>query len=307
MNYFITGGLGLIGSQIANTLQGQVTILSRSLNNKQRLTKKATIIQKDLLKISSRDLSGTDIIYHCASTVHNYHVLTDPHIDIQTNLTGTITLLEAVKNLKKKPVFVYLSTFFVYGNTHDETKKSINEKSSTDPLAIYPATKLCAESIIKLYGKLYNIPYRIVRLTNVYGEHESFDNKKKGALNFLIMQAVRGEKLNIYRGGNFYRDYIYVDDVVSALMFLEKKQTVNEIFLIGFGKPVYFKELITHLHNVTGNKSLIEEIEPPEFHKIVGIRNFKADTSKINNLGWKAKIDYKEGIERIVNYYKSIV
>jgi nucleoside-diphosphate-sugar epimerase len=64
--------------------------------------------------------------------------------------------------------------------------------------------------------------------------------------------------------------------------------------------------MINHLHNLTGNKSAINEVEPPEFHKVVGIEDFVADTTKINKLGWKAKIDYKEGIGRIVNKYKNI-
>ncbi|PIT89042.1 MAG: hypothetical protein COU27_02430, partial [Candidatus Levybacteria bacterium CG10_big_fil_rev_8_21_14_0_10_36_7] len=220
-HYLITGGLGLIGSALANAIDTKTTILTRSTKNKKRLKRKdVKIVVKDLNNISTNDLGGTDVIFHCASTVHNYHVLDDPFIDTHTNIVGTTKLLEACKKLKKKPKIIYLSTFFVYGNTYEKTGKPITEDSPTDPLAIYPATKLCTESIIKLYGKLYNIPYIICRLTNVYGEHEHFDNKKKGALNYLIMQAVLGKELSIYRGGNFFRDYLHVDDLVDALLFL---------------------------------------------------------------------------------------
>lgn len=307
LSYLVTGGYGLIGSLLINTLKGKVTILSRSEKHKERVIRKdVKVLLKDLNKIEEEDIKGVNIIYHCASTVDNYNVLSNPYIDIETNINGTIRLLEICKNLAKKPKIIYPSTFFVYGNEYDRTHKPINEESKTDPLAIYPATKLCTESIIKLYAKLYQIPYIICRLTNVYGEEEEYNNKKKGGLNYLLMQLVKGEPIAIYKGGNFYRDYLYVRDVVDAFQFLESR-IENDTFLIGYGKSTLFKDIIEYAQTLTGKKSRITEIDPAPFHKIVGITNFVADTSKIRNLGWAPKIDYKEGIKRVINRYKRIV
>lgn len=304
-SYLITGGLGLIGSALANRVTGDITIFSRSDKYKNRIKQQdVKLIVKDLNAIEEKDVENIDVIYHCASTVDNYHVLDNPYIDIHTNIEGTIRLLQCCKSLPKKPKIIYLSTFFVYGNEYDKTHIPINEDSKTDPLAIYPASKLCSESIIKLYSRLYEIPYIICRLTNVYAEEEAFTNKKKGALNYIIMQALKGEPLSIYNGGNFYRDYIFRDDVVDALTFLEQK-TSNESFLIGYGKPVLFKNIIQYIHEVTQKKSSITSIEPPAFHKAVGITNFVADISKITRLGWNPQIDYKQGIDRIVQVYKN--
>jgi UDP-glucose 4-epimerase len=306
-SYLITGGYGLIGSALSNSLTGNITILSHSEKHKERLNKKnVKTILRDIVDIQKADLEGIDVVYHLASTVDNYNVLTNPYLDVETNVNGTIKLLEACKDLEKKPKIVFLSTFFVYGNEYDKTKIPINEESKTDPLAIYPATKLCAESIIKLYSRLYKIPYLICRLTNVYDKNEDFSNKKKGGLNYMIMQAIKGERLSVYNGGNFLRDYIYLDDVISAIKFLKEKNIRNDTYLIGFGKPILFKDIINYLHEITGKKSEIVEINPPEFHKAVGINNFVADTSKISRLGWKPMIDYKEGIKRIVNEYKAL-
>lgn len=306
-SYFITGGYGLVGSALANAVEGKVTILTRSERHKERINKKGVkVLLKNLLKITKKDVQGHDIIYHCASTVDNYNVLTNPYIDVETNINGTIRLLEACKDLVKKPTIIFFSTFFVYGNECIRTKKPVTEKSKTEPLAIYPATKLCAESIIKLYSSLYHIPYIICRLTNVYSENEDYDNKKKGALNYMIMLAVKGAPLSLYKGGNFKRDYVFLDDVISAARFLEKKNVSCDTYLIGYGKPVLFKNLIDYICKLTGKKSKITEIEPPEFHKVVGITDFAADTSKINKLGWSAKIDYKEGLKRIVNAYAQL-
>jgi len=302
-HYLVTGGLGLIGSELVNAISDPTIVISRSKKSINRLKRNdVTIVYKDIIDIFSDDLSGIDIIYHLASTVDNYNVLTDPYVDVETNIRGTIHLLECCKPLQKKPKVIFTSTFFVYGNQYEKQNNPINESSPTDPLALYPATKLCAENAIKLYGKLYDIPYLICRLTNVYSENESYTNKKKGALNYLIMRAVKGETIPLYDGGNFFRDYIHVNDVVSALRFLESRAE-NDVFLIGFGTPVLFKDIVDYVLKLTGNKSTIENIEPSPFHKIVGIRSFIADTKKIESLGWHASIDYKMGIQRIVGEY----
>lgn len=307
-SYLVTGGAGLIGSALVNTLKGNVVVLTRSIKYKERIQREdVKIILKDLSAISNTDLEGIDTIYHLASTVDNYNVLENPYIDVETNINGTIHLLELCKNLPKKPKIIYLSTFFVYGDEYDRSKTPIDEESKTDPLAIYPATKLCAESIIKLYSRLYDLPYLICRLTNVYSENEDYKNKKKGALNYMIMQAVKGETLSVYKGGHFYRDYIHVDDVVSALNFLEDKNITNETYLIGYGSPVLFKDLINIVYELTDRKSQIKEIDPPFFHRVVGIKSFVADISKIKKLGWEPKIDYKEGAKRVIDKYKSLM
>ncbi|MBI2075575.1 MAG: NAD(P)-dependent oxidoreductase [Candidatus Harrisonbacteria bacterium] len=306
--YVITGGLGLIGSLLANSVEGAVTVIDRVGTPKDRLTQKdARIILKDLNALEAADIAGADVIYHCASTVHNYHVLDNPYIDVDTNLKGTIRLLELVKDMAVKPLVIYPSTFFVYGNTCDKSGgKPVNEESATDPRALYPATKLCAESIIKLYSRLYDIPYLIVRLTNVYAEGEDFTQKKKGALSFLIMSAVKGEEVTMYGDGGFYRDYIYVNDVVDALRFLETKAK-NDTFLIGYGTPVKFKDIIDYILEQTGHRAKLVAMEPPAFHRAVGVGNFIADTSKINALGWKAKVDYKAGLARVIECYRKLV
>lgn len=305
-SYLITGGLGFIGSSLANAIEGAVTIVSRSDEHRDRIKRKdAKFIIKNISKLEKSDIDNIDVIYHCASTVHNYHVLTDPYLDIDINLNGAVRLLELCKDLPKRPKIIYLSTFFVYGNEYSRTKKVITEESKTEPLGIYPATMLCAESIIKLYSRIYDIPYIICRLANVYGEREGFGDSKKGVLNFLIMKAVKGENINLYNGGNFYRDYIHVDDVVSALRFLERK-TSNDLFLIGYGKPVKFKDMLDYILEQTGKRSRIIDIEPPPFHKAVGITNFVADTSKINSLGWRAAIDYRIGLQRVIEFCKSL-
>ena len=304
MNVLITGGLGFIGSALANRLcrEHQVTVLTRSEKKRSRLREPDRVRVKvgALEDVTSADCADMDFVIHCASTVDNYNILTDPYLDVRTNCAGTIALLEACK--ERKPKLLFVSTFFVYGN---QPKLPVDEQSPCDPLGLYQATKLCAEQFCKIYGRLYSVHVNICRLTNVYGPGETFDNTKKGAFNFLIRKAQLGEPINVYRGGDFFRDYLYIDDAVEALVTVAERAPAGELYLAGSGEPVQFKDLMECLHRLTGRKSAIGAIDPPQFHQVVGIRNFSASIAKIKTLGWTPKVGYEEGIKRTLASYGS--
>lgn len=304
MNVLITGGLGFIGGALANRLcrAHQVTVLTRSEKGRSRLREpdRVRVNVRRVEEITAADCAGMDLVVHCASTVDNYNILSDPYLDIRTNCDGTIALLEACKEHKPKVLFV--STFFVYGNP---AKLPVDEESPCEPLGLYPATKLCAEQFCRIYSRLYPFHLNICRLTNVYGPGEEFDNTKKGAFNFLVRKAQRGEPIDLYRGGDFFRDYLYIDDAVEALTTVAELAPAGELYLVGSGEPVMFKDLIECLHRLTGRKSAIGSMEPPQFHQVVGIRNFSANIAKIRALGWVPKIGYEEGITRTLASYGS--
>jgi nucleoside-diphosphate-sugar epimerase len=304
MNILITGGLGFIGGALANRLcrAHRVTVLTRSEKGRWRLREpeRVRVHVGAVEDITSADCAGMDLIVHCASTVDNYNILTDPYLDVRTNCAGTIALLEACKEYKPKLLFV--STFFVYGNPPN---LPVDEESPCDPLGLYPATKLCAEQFCKIYSRLYSFHLNICRLTNVYGPGEAFDNTQKGAFNFLIRKAQLGEPINVYRGGDFFRDYLYIDDAVDAIAMVAERAPAGELYLVGSGEPVLFKDLMECLHRLTGRKSPIGSIPPPRFHEVVGIRNFSANIAKIRALGWVPKVGYEEGIARTLASYGS--
>jgi nucleoside-diphosphate-sugar epimerase len=303
MNILITGGLGFIGGALTNRLcrEHQVTVLTRSEKGRSRLLHPDRVQVKvgAVETITAADCAGMDLVIHCASTVDNYNILTDPYLDVRTNCDGTLALLEACK--EHKPKFLYVSTFFVYGNP---PRLPVDEQSHCEPLGLYPATKLCAEQFCKIYGRLYSFHVNICRLTNVYGPGEAFDNTKKGALNCLIRKAQLGESFDLYRGGDFFRDYLYVDDAVEALVTIALHAPAGELYLAGYGEPIAFKDLIDCLHRLTGRRSTIGSIPPPRFHEIVGIRNFSADTAKVRALGWAPKIGIEEGLRRTLASYE---
>lgn len=307
-NVLITGGMGFIGSHLARKYVNEgwnVTILSRSDKKRHNIAdidKDVKIILKDIREIGKEDVSGMDIIFHLAGTVDNYAIEEgDPYRDIEINCKGTIALLEACKNFNKDARIIFASTFFVNGNVE---KLPVTPETPCNPLGIYPATRLAAEHFCKIYNSVFGMDCMIMRFTNVFGPFEQGNNKKKAGFNFMINQAVNGEELKVYRNGEFIRDYIYVDDVVDACKVIGEKGKTGEVYYVGRGEFVKFKRLVEIIaSNIPGLKT--SPIEPPAFHKAVGIVDFVADVSHLKSLGWEPKVSLEEGIAKTIDYYSS--
>ena len=299
-NVLITGGLGLIGSCLTEKYVNSgenVTILSQSdkrINNIKGLENKITLKIKDIKDISPEDVINQDYIFHFASTVDNYNIHDQPHLDVNVNCNGTISLLEVCKEFNPSARIVYPSTFFVNGNLD---KLPATPESPCNPLGLYPATKLAAENFCKIYNQVFDMNTVIARFTNVFGEKEANNNKKKAAFNYLMGLALRGEEIPLYDAGNFYRDYIFVDDVADACQTIAEKGETGKIYYVGNGKPQKFKELIDIVIE-EAKSGTIKNISPSEFHNRIGIKDFYCDNSPLRNLGWKPKISIREGIKK---------
>jgi len=304
-NVLITGGMGFIGSHLARSLVqsgDNVTILSRSdrkRRNIEDIASSVNVLVKDIREIKPEDVHGMDQIYHLAGTVDNYAVENkQPFRDIETNCLGTQCLLEACRLAESKARLLFGSTFFVYGNL---SKLPATPESHTNPLSLYGATRLCAEKLTQIYGKAYNLNPVVARFANVFGPFDDA-NKQKGAFNWMIGLAVNGEPLNVYNGGEFVRDYIYVGDVVDACKLLAEKGEKLKIYDVGRG-PVKFADLIGMIvKQIPGVK--INFMDPPKHHKNVGITDFYTSSLDLRGLGWEPKVSLEEGIVRTIDYYK---
>lgn len=295
----VLGGTGFIGSALLSGLPD--TVISISRTKKPKLEAKyphVKFLYKSIKHLTHEDIVYADTIFYCASTTDNFGILENPHKDIDINLNQLVSFLEKIKSSAQKPKIIYLSTFFVYGNYYDAYQKRVNEETPTDPLSLYSATKLCAESILKLYGRMYDIPIVICRLSNIYGVGDQALHKK-GVLNYFIKLAKKNKDLTLYDNGNFVRDYVYIDDLISALVLIQAKAN-NDTFLIASGTSTSFKNVIETICKLTGSTSKFSSIQSPTFHRAVGVTSFKADISKLRSLGWKPKVTLKEGLKRII-------
>jgi len=222
--------------------------------------------------------NSTDILY-LISTTHNYNLLQK---DVEVNLGK---LSRVLSTLNSGITFNFISSWFIYPSN---TKLPAKESNDWDgwPQGNYSLTKSFAEELVMQYCQREGISYRIFRLANVFGKRDNF-SKKKNALQYLINEMRHNRDIELYWGGEFYRDYIHVDEVCRMLYEGVENLPVDDIYNVGSGRSFLFRDLIIIAHAVLGSKSKIRAIEPPEFHKKVQVKNFYMDVSKLNFYGIK--------------------
>lgn len=242
-----------------------------------------------------------DILYFI-STVDNYNVHNNLHVDIDTNLSVLMNVLENI-DTEEDVTFNFVSSWFVYGKNNEIPFRE--DHSKCEPTGFYSITKRCAEQLLISFCQTHNIKYRIFRLANVLGAGDSKISKKKNALQFLIKEIVNGNDVPLYYGGEVLRDYIYVDDVCDAIKLCIDTAPSDEIINIGSGKPHRFLDLIEKAIVCSDSPSKIIQIDPTKFHDIVQVRHSYLDVTKLNSYGFDAKFNIDMIISNLVEYYKS--
>jgi nucleoside-diphosphate-sugar epimerase len=275
----VFGGKGFIGSRFCSLYQDEVIVNDR-----------ADYVPK------------SDNVLYFISTIDNYNIHNDLHVDVDTNLKVMLSVLEHVKN-NPNTTFNFVSSWFVYGQNSKIPFKE--DDLECNPTGFYSITKRCAEQLLISFCNTFNIKYRIFRLANVLGEGDTKISKKKNALQFLVKEIVENRDVELYYGGNVLRDYIYVDDVCHAIHHCMVNGPVDEIINIGSGKPYLFLNIIKKAIKYAKSNSKIIDIQPTHFHNVVQVKNSYLDTTKLKNYGYTCKYDIDYTISKLVDYYKT--
>lgn len=237
---------------------------------------------------------SNDILY-LISTVDNYSVKTNPFVDIETNLT---TLMRVLENCKNNPntVFNFVSSWFVYGDTDLPAK----ETSYCNPKGFYSITKRAAEQMLISYCETYNIKYRILRFANVVGGNDKKTSKKKNALTYLINELLSNNDIELYDNGDFYRDYIHINDLCRAIELIVTVGEHNTIYNVGNGIPIHFGDIIRYAKEVAHSSSQIKSIPQADFHKLVQVKSMYMDNSKLKKLGYSESYTATDIIDELI-------
>jgi len=307
LRILITGGLGFIGSHLVDSLtkkNNEIMILTKTLSKRKNLLKsnKRIIIKKiDITNFQKVSLLikkfKPEVIVHLAGNTSHSKSFEKPLQDIDSNIKSTLSILETIKKEKLSCKFILGSTFIVIGKP---AKLPVNENTPCNPTTIYGTNRLASEHLCKIYHELYGIHTNIFRITNSFGPREQII-PKKNAVNFLIYQAFKKEKINIFNKGRFFRDLIYVDDVITGINVIIKKGKPGELYWIGSGKKIWFKKLSKILQNLTGCE--INYPETPEYTKKVDVGNFVINNSKLKSLGWKPRTSIELGIKKTLKFF----
>jgi UDP-glucose 4-epimerase len=311
MKIMITGGLGFVGSHLVDTLtksNHEIIILTKSLSKKNNLKldlKKNKITIKKLNIENFKKFSeiiikyDPDVLFHLAGETSHSNSFLDPMNDVDLNIKSTICALETIRKNKIKCRFILGSTFVTIGKPQ---KLPVNENSFCNPTTIYGASKLNCENLCKIYNNVYDLDTIIFRITNSFGPREQIISNKN-AINYLIYRAYSNEQITLFNKGKFYRDLIYISDVISALQIIMKKGKSGNLYWISSGKKTWFYKFGNLLTKNTGTEVVFPST--PNYTKKTDVGNFVVDNSKLKKLGWRQNVSIEEGIRKTLDYFKS--
>ena len=305
----ITGGMGFIGSHLSEELlieKHNLVILTKSFFKKQNITNISKKIKVEKIDVTDFKKLGKsiqknkpDVIIHLAGQTSHLQSFENPLKDIDSNAKSTLFILEEIRKKKLKCRFVLGSSFIVVGRP---SKLPVDEKTPCWPTTIYGTNRLASEHYCKIYHEVYGLDTLTFRITNSFGPREQVVSTKN-AVNFLIHEAFLGKTVTIFKKGNFFRDIIYVSDVISGIKTIMKKGKSGELYWISSGKKIWFYELGKLLEKLTDAK--VKFVKEPNYTKKVDVGNFVVDNSKLRALGWKPKINLNQGIKETLEYFKS--
>ena len=306
VNILVTGGMGFVGSHLVEQLvkeKHNITIVTKSekkRNNLLSVIKKIKIKKCNVANFSKfgkiLDKCNPDLIIHLAGITSHSKSFDKPLEDIDSNAKSTLFILEKIRKNNPKCKFILGSTFIVIGKPK---KLPVNEDSECNPTTIYGANRLASENYCKIFHRVYGIDARIFRITNSFGPREQII-PKKNAVNFLINEALQKNKITIFNEGKFFRDLIYISDVISGIKKIIKKGKAGNLYWIASGKKTWFYELASILQKETNCK--IKYTKTPRYTKKVDVGNFYVNNSKLRDLGWSPKVTVKDGIKKTLKF-----
>ena len=258
MNFLITGAAGFLGSSLANQLarEGHQIrgIDDLSTGNPQALAPDIHFTRGD---VSDRPklwtlLQEVDVVYHPAARVSVPESVLYPRDYNTVNVGGTVALMEAMRDVGVRRV-VLASSGAVYGDLGDQT---LTESITPNPRSPYAVSKLAAEFYVRTIGGLWGIETVSLRLFNAYGPGQHLPASHPPVVPHYLKQALQGGTLVAHGDGTQTRDYVYVDDVVSALVAAATAPNINGLVInVGSGTETSIRDLIKCVLDVTGSQA----------------------------------------------------
>jgi UDP-glucose 4-epimerase len=301
MNFLITGAAGFLGSALANQLareDHQVRGLDDlSTGTPQALGPDIHFTRGD---VSDRPklwtlLQEVDVVYHLAARVSVPESVLYPRDYNTVNVGGTVALMEAMRDVGVRRV-VLTSSGAVYGDLADQPLK---ETVTPNPRSPYAVSKLAAEFYVRTIGGLWGIETVSLRIFNAYGPGQHLPASHPPVVPHYLKQAMRGGTLVVYGDGNQTRDFVYVDDVISALVATATAPNINgQVINVGSGTETSVRELIKSVMDVTGTQA--EVIYNAKSSG--GVSRMRADlTQASSKLNYQPSISLFEGLRLTLN------
>lgn len=295
----ITGANGYIGSHLKNRLIN----FGANITSVTRKSSQHDEVEWDNKESLSKVLRSADFIFHLAAQTSAYKSESDPVNDFNCNLGLLNQILSDTHDLEKKPVIILASTATVYGLTSSE---QISENHPTSPSCIYDIHKLTAENFLTNFCKSGKSRGASLRLANVYGPGVSSSSSDRGILNLIIKKGLKGDPITVYGDGEYLRDYIFIDDVVSAFMITALHAPLEgESYNLASGESRTLIDAVKQISTIFQTLNLpslaVSHIPEPDGLLAIERRNFRADITKLKKLNnWIPATNFENGVKETI-------
>ena len=308
--FTVIGASGYIGSKLVNKLTDSGCNVIRS-SRRDTITNgdsEFVMAELDSLDFWLNIVEKSDVIIHLAGNTSINVANDNPALDLNSSVVPIYRLIKACKILRKRPRVVFASTVTAYGFTDN---LPVSEATAENPESFYDLHKFFVERQLVLATKLNICDGVSLRLANVYGPSSANSSANdRGILNKIIGLALAGDIVSLYGGGNYIRDYIYIDDVVDAFILASiSNKSAGEVFNVGSGVGTSvrdaFNAVTQEVYRQTNKIIEMKDMPWPENSPKIDMRNFTASIKKAHTcLGWSPKVSLQTGIATTV---KSII
>jgi UDP-glucose 4-epimerase len=309
----ITGGLGFIGSHLAERLAraGADVLLIDSLVPTYGGSLFNISSFDHLVKVNLADVrdeysvqhlvQGRDYLFNLAGQTSHMDSMADPFTDLDINCRAQLFILEACRKQNPAVKIVFASTRQIYGKPG---YLPVDEKHPLSPVDINGINKLAGEWYHLLYNNVFGIQACALRLTNTYGPRMRVRDARQTFLGIWIRSVLEGKPFEVWDGEQ-YRDFTYVDDAVQAFLLAARCEQANgQVYNLGGDSPITLKALADLVVEVNGGGEYITRTFP-EDRKKIDIGSYYGDWKRISSaLGWQPVVGLREGLARTLAYYR---
>lgn len=311
----VIGGLGFIGANLTERLLAtghKVTVVTpdrarHAARASAFAVRGAHVIEGDLRDrdAMARAVSGQHLVFNLAGESGAVRSMEDPWTDLDVNCKGNLSLLEALRTENRDARLVFVGSRLQYGK---QAEQPVGEDQTPEPLCLHAIHKLTVERYLRLYSTLYGVQYTIARVTNPYGPGQPEGRTAYGVVNRLIHLALANRPLTVYGDGAQRRDYIYIDDLASALVALaESPASVGRAYNVGSGTGTRLIDMARTIIEIAGGGH-VEHVEWPPLASQIETGDFIADIARIErDLGWRPTTTLRDGLERTVALHRAQV
>lgn len=318
-NWLITGGCGYIGTSLISKLLAQqptvniIVLDNLTVGTREDLANVCSFVESSQQKFGGPDgcqlvvgdicneqickavCRDADCIVHFAANTGVGPSVEDPRSDMEANVIGTFNMLEAarVNNVKH---FIFASS----GAPTGEVEPPIHEEMAPHPVSPYGASKLAGEGYCSAYYKTFGVQTISLRFGNVYGPRS---RHKSSVIAKFVRQAMEGRQCEIYGDGSQTRDFIYIDDLIDAILRVAVFDGGGEVFQIASNRERTINEVVDLLKTELSRVGVEMRVNNAEKQLGDVMRNFSDINKARTLLGWEPKTSFLQGVRKTVDYF----